>query len=205
MHARYIHDIKKILIVDWDLHHGNGTQKIFYTDRQVLYFSTHQYPHYPGTGSWQEIGEGMGLGFTINVPLNRGAVNGTFVSAFRKILEPIARSYKPQLILVSAGYDTYFKDPLGGMRVTPEGFAAMARILLNIADECCDGKLVAVLEGGYHVAGLTSSVKATLAEMRDETRITEENLALLEAEADEQNAPVIDKVISLQRPYWNVF
>ncbi len=205
MHARYKHDIKKILIVDWDLHHGNGTQKIFYTDRQALYFSTHQYPHYPGTGSWQEIGEGMGLGFTVNVPLNRGAVNGTFVSAFRKILEPIARSYKPQLILVSAGFDIYFKDPLGGMRVTPDGFAAMARILLNIADECCDGKLVAVLEGGYHLAGLTSSVKATLAEMRDETHMTEENLALLEAEADEQNASVIDKVISLQRPYWHVF
>lgn len=205
MHARYKHDVKKILIVDWDLHHGNGTQKMFYTDRQVLYFSTHQYPYYPGTGSWQEIGEGMGLGFTVNVPLTRGAGNGTYVSAFRKILTPIALAYQPQLILLSAGFDIFFKDPLGGMRVTPEGFAAMARILLNIADECCDGKLVAVLEGGYHVGGLTQSVRATLAEMTDETHITDAKLAGLEADADEQNKQVINKIISLQLPYWNVF
>ena len=205
MHAMKKHGLKKILIVDWDLHHGNGTQKMFYTDRQVLYFSTHQYPYYPGTGSWQEIGEGMGLGFTVNVPLTRGAGNGTYVSAFRKILTPIALAYQPQLILLSAGFDIFFKDPLGGMRVTPEGFAAMARILLNIADECCDGKLVAVLEGGYHVGGLTQSVRATLAEMTDETHITDAKLAGLEVDADEQNKQVINKIISLQRPYWNVF
>lgn len=205
MHARKKHGFKKILIVDWDLHHGNGTQKIFYADRQVLYFSTHQYPYYPGTGSWQEIGEGMGLGFTINVPLNRGAVNGTYISALRKILAPVAFAYRPQLILLSAGYDIYFKDPLGSMRVTPEGFAAMARILLNIADECCAGKLVAVLEGGYHVSGLTSSVKATLAEMWDETQCPEQKLAALEKEADDHNTKVMEKVISLQRPYWTVF
>ena len=205
MHARYKHDVKKILIVDWDLHHGNGTQKIFYADRQVLYFSMHQYPYYPGTGSWQEIGEGMGLGFTVNVPLNRGAINGTYVAALRKILIPIAMAYKPQLILVSAGFDIYFKDPLGGMRVTSEGFAAMTRILLNIADECCGGQLVAVLEGGYHVGGLTQSVKATLTEMTDETCMSEATLAGLEAEADEQNTQVINKIISLQRPYWKVF
>ncbi|MFO7569456.1 MAG: histone deacetylase [Smithellaceae bacterium] len=205
MHARIKHNVKKVLIVDWDLHHGNGTQKIFYNDRQVLYFSTHQYPYYPGTGSLHEIGEGMALGFTVNVPLHRGAVNGTFVSAFRKILEPVAKAYKPELILVSAGFDTYFKDPLGGMRVTPEGFSAMARILLNIADTCCGGKMVAVLEGGYHVAGLTASVKATLEEMWDETQWTEEKLAVLALDADEENVQVIDKVIPIIRPYWDVF
>ncbi len=205
MHARIKHHVKKILIVDWDLHHGNGTQKIFYTDRQVLYFSTHQYPYYPGTGSLHEIGEGAALGFTVNVPLHRGAVNGTFVSAFRRILEPIALAYRPELILVSAGFDTYFKDPLGDMRVTPEGFAAMARILLNIADACCGGKMVAVLEGGYHVAGLTASVKAMLQEMSDETQFSEEKLAALAAEADGENTKVIDKVISIMRPYWDVF
>jgi len=205
MHARIRHGIKKVLIVDWDLHHGNGTQKTFYTDRQVLYFSAHQYPYYPGTGSWQEIGEGTGLGFTVNVPLNRGAGNGTYVSIFRRILEPIALAYQPELILLSAGFDTYFQDPLGGMRVTPEGFAAMARILLNIADACCGGKLVAVLEGGYHVAGLTSSVRATLREMWDETICPDKSLAEMEADADEPNKAVIEKVISLQRPYWAVF
>ena len=205
MHARKKHNKKKILIVDWDLHHGNGTQKTFYSDWQVLYFSTHQYPYYPGTGSMHEIGEGAGLGFTVNVPLSSGAVNGTYVSAFEKILVPIALAYQPQIILVSAGFDIYFKDPLGSMRVTPDGFAAMARILLNIADECCNGQLVAVLEGGYHAAGLTSSVKAMLAEMWDETLCTEKKLADLEKEADPKNAMVIEQVRSVQRPYWNVF
>ena len=191
MHAMKKHGLKKILIVDWDLHHGNGTQKIFYSDRRVLYFSTHQYPCYPGTGSLHEIGEGEALGYTVNVPLHDGAVNGTFISAFRKILEPIALEFEPELILVSAGFDTYYQDPLGGMRVTPEGFAAMARVLLNIADKCCKGRVVAVLEGGYHVAGLTRSVKATLEEMFDETHWTDKKLDAMEQEADEENKPVI--------------
>ena len=204
-HAMKRHGLKKILIVDWDLHHGNGTQKIFYTDPRVLYFSTHQYPHYPGTGSLHEIGEGQGLGYTVNVPLRPGAVNGTFISAFRRILEPIALQFEPELILVSAGFDIYYQDPLGGMRVTPEGFAAMTRVLLNIADQCCSGKLVAVLEGGYHVAGMTRSVKATLEEMLDETHFTKEKLDVMEQEADEENKPVIKSVIAGIRPYWDVF
>jgi acetoin utilization deacetylase AcuC-like enzyme len=205
MHAMKRYGLKKILIVDWDLHHGNGTQKIFYSDRHVLYFSTHQYPCYPGTGSLHEIGEGQALGYTVNVPLCHGAVNGTFISAFRKILEPIAQAYEPEFILVSAGFDTYYQDPLGGMCVTPEGFAAMARVLLNIADKCCSGRVVAVLEGGYHVMGLTRSVKATLEEMFDETHWTEKKLAAMEQEADEDNKPIIQSVIASIRPFWDVF
>lgn len=205
MHAMKKHGLKKILIVDWDLHHGNGTQKIFYSDRQVLYFSTHQSPFYPGTGGEHEIGEGRGLGYTVNVPLRHGAVNGTFVSAFRNILEPIALKFKPELILVSAGFDTSYQDPLGGMRVTPEGFAAMVRILLNIADTCCAGRVVAVLEGGYHVMGLTRSVKATLEEMFDETHYTDKKLTAMEQEADEENKPIIKSVIAGMQPYWDVF
>ena len=205
MHAMNKHGLKKILIVDWDLHHGNGTQNIFYPDRRVLYFSTHQYPHYPGTGGLQEIGEGNALGYTVNVPLRPGAVNGTFISAFRRILEPIAQAFEPELILISAGFDTYYQDPLGGMRVTPEGFAAMARVLLNIADKCCAGRVVAVLEGGYHIIGLVRSVKATLEEMFDETHWTDIKLDAMEQEADDENKPVIKSVIAGMRPYWNVF
>ena len=205
MHAMKKHGLKKILIADWDLHHGNGTQKIFYSDRRVLFFSTHQYPYYPGTGGLHEIGEGQALGYTINVPLKRGAVSGTFVSAFRKILEPVAMEFEPELILVSAGFDTYYQDPLGGMRVTPEGFAAMARVLLNIADKCCSGRVVALLEGGYHVAGLTRSVKAVLEEMYDETHWTDKKLTALEQDCDPDNKPVIQSVMSTLRPYWNVF
>ena len=169
MHAISKYNLKRILIVDWDLHHGNGTQHSFYNDPRILYFSTHQYPYYPGTGALQEIGRGQGEGYTINVPLRAGAGDASFVKIFRKILQPVALEFKPELILLSAGFDTYFQDPLGGMRVTPDGFAAMARILLNIAETCCQGRFVAVLEGGYHIAGLTRSVKAVLEEMLDET------------------------------------
>jgi acetoin utilization deacetylase AcuC-like enzyme len=205
MHAIKKHGLKKIMIVDWDLHHGNGTQSIFYSDRRVVYFSTHQYPYYPGSGGLHEIGEGQALGYTVNVPLHHGAVNGTFIAALHKILKPIALAFEPELILVSAGFDTYFQDPLGGMRVTPEGYAAMARVLLNIADKCCSGRVVAVLEGGYNTVGLARSVKATLEEMFDETHWTEQKLEALEKEADDDNKPVIQSVIAGMRPYWDVF
>jgi acetoin utilization deacetylase AcuC-like enzyme len=205
LHAIQKHQLQNILIVDWDLHHGNGTQKTFYSDRRVLYFSTHQYPYYPGTGSLREIGTGQALGYTVNVPLSPGAGNGTFVSAFRNILAPIAQAFKPELILVSAGFDIHHQDPLGGMRVTPEGFAALARVLLNIADHCCAGRFVAVLEGGYHVAALTRSVKTTLEEMSDDTHCKDDRLDDLEQEVDEKNKPIIKSVISGIQPYWDVF
>jgi len=124
---------------------------------------------------------------------------------FRRILEPIANAFAPELILVSAGYDIYYQDPLGGMRVTPDGFAAMARVLLNIADRNCSGRVVAVLEGGYHTVGLARSAKATLEEMFDETHWTDRKLEDLEQHADEENKPVIQSVIKGMRPYWNVF
>ena len=206
MHAIAKYNLKRILIVDWDLHHGNGTQHSFYGDQRVLYFSTHQYPYYPGTGGLQENGRGQGEYYTINVPLNPGMGDAAFVKIFRRILQPVALEFKPELILLSAGFDTHFQDPLGGMRVTPEGFAAMTRILLNIADACCQGRFVAVLEGGYHLIGLTRSVKAVLQEMMDETHFSEERLSLLEKEVDEEtNRLIIDKVISRINPYWKVF
>jgi len=205
MHAILKHGLKKILIVDWDLHHGNGTQHSFFNDPRILYFSTHQYPYYPGTGDVLEIGRGPGEGYTVNVPLREGAGDASFVAIFRRILQPVALEYKPDLILLSAGFDIYFQDPLGGMRVTPEGFAAMMRVLLNIADVCCQGRLVAVLEGGYHVSGLTRSVKAVLEEMLDETHISEKRLSLMEKEGDEETGHLINKVISVIRHYWKVF
>jgi acetoin utilization deacetylase AcuC-like enzyme len=204
MHAILKHNLKKILIVDWDLHHGNGTQHSFYSDPRILYFSTHQYPYYPGTGSLQEIGHGRGEGYTINVPLRGGAGDASFVKIFLKILEPVALKFKPDLVLLSAGFDTYYQDPLGAMRVTPAGFAAMTRVLLNIADSCCDGHFVAVLEGGYHVVGLTDSVKAVLEEMRDDTHYSEEKLSSLEEKADANADYIIEQVISKIKPYWKL-
>jgi acetoin utilization deacetylase AcuC-like enzyme len=206
MHAISKYKLKRILIIDWDLHHGNGTQHSFYGDQRVLYFSTHQYPYYPGTGSLQETGRGQGEYYTINVPLNTGAGDAVFVKIFRRILQPVALEFKPELILLSAGFDIYFQDPLGGMNVTPDGFAAMTRILLNIADACCQGRFVAVLEGGYHIAGIAKSVKAVLQEMLDETHFSEERLSLLEKEVDDENhQSIIDKVIARINPYWKVF
>jgi acetoin utilization deacetylase AcuC-like enzyme len=206
MHAITKYHLRKILIIDWDLHHGNGTQHSFYGDQRILYFSTHQYPYYPGTGSLTETGRGQGAYYTINVPLSVGAGDAVYVKIFRKILEPVALEFKPELILLSAGFDTYFQDPLGGMQVTPDGFAAMTRILLNIAETCCDGRFVAVLEGGYHIAGIAKSVKAVLQEMLDETHFSNERLALLEKEMDSEiHQSTIDKVIARINPYWKVF
>jgi acetoin utilization deacetylase AcuC-like enzyme len=204
MHAILKHHMKRVLIVDWDLHHGNGTQHLFYNDPRVLYFSTHQYPHYPGTGSVEEIGQGKGKGYTVNVPLQCGAGDDAFIKVFRRILEPVALEFQPELVLLSAGFDIYFQDPLGGMRVTPKGFAALARILMNIADSCCQGRLVAVLEGGYHIQGLTRSVKTVLEEMLDETHCPEEQLVASELSADDEINLIISRVARTIAPFWKL-
>ena len=164
-YAQKFHNLKRILIVDWDLHHGNGTQHSFEEDDSILYFSTHQSPFYPGTGAFEEAGKGKGKGFTVNVPLSTGYGDGEFLEIFEKILKPIALEFKPELILVSAGIDIYMNDPLGGMRVTPKGFAGLTRSIMDISNECCDGKMVITLEGGYDLPGLRDSVKEILKEM----------------------------------------
>ncbi len=168
--ARYIqqkHKLRKVLIVDWDVHHGNGTQDIFYEDPSVFYFSVHQYPFYPGTGSASEQGAGAGRGSTLNVPLPAGSGNTEFEQALSKELLPAAREFQPDFVLVSAGFDAHESDPLGQMRVTTEGFAELTKIVKQIADQHCHGRLVSVLEGGYDLEGLATSVEAhvrTLAE-----------------------------------------
>ncbi len=148
----------RILIVDWDLHHGNGTQRSFYHHREVLYFSTHQFPYYPGTGRLEEIGHGEGLGFTVNVPLPAGLGDAEYLLVFREILQPIALEYRPELILISAGFDPHRDDPLGGMRLSAQGFGALAGVLKEIAEETCEGRLLLTLEGGYSLSGLSESV-----------------------------------------------
>ena len=167
--ARYLekkYGLSRILIVDYDLHHGNGTQHSFYDDSTILYFSTHQYPYYPGTGWYNETGEGDGKGYTINIPLSYGMGDDDYTYAFQEILLPIADRYKQEAVLVSAGFDAYYNDPLGGMTVTEGGFASMTRILLGIADTHCGGKVLCSLEGGYDLNGLTTSVKAVIMELK---------------------------------------
>ena len=163
--ARYAqgrHKLGKILIVDWDAHHGNGTQAAFYDDPTVLYFSAHRDPFYPGTGKAAERGEGKGLSYTLNVPLPAGSGDAVYCQAFTETLAPAALAFQPDLILVSAGFDAHQDDPLGGMRLTPDGYAALTRIVKDLAARCCGGRLVAVLEGGYGLEGLADSVEAVV-------------------------------------------
>jgi acetoin utilization deacetylase AcuC-like enzyme len=177
--ARYAmktYGLNKILIIDWDLHHGNATQNSFYEDPNVLYFSTHQYPHYPGTGSLKEVGRGEGMGFTVNVPLSSGYGDADFFKIFEQTLYPIGKAFNPELIFVSAGFDTYVADPLGGMQVTPKGYAAMTRLIMDLARECASDRLAITLEGGYHLGGLRESSKAVLKELIGESILTTDDL-----------------------------
>jgi acetoin utilization deacetylase AcuC-like enzyme len=159
------HGLKRILIVDWDLHHGNGTQHAFYARRDVLFFSTHQHPLYPGTGHWSETGEGQGRGFTLNVPLSPGKTDADYLFIYRKLLAPAARRFKPEFILVSAGFDICGGDPLGGMDISPQGFGALTAELLSLAEEFCGGRLLVVLEGGYSLPCLCEGAKEVLLQM----------------------------------------
>jgi acetoin utilization deacetylase AcuC-like enzyme len=162
------HGLKQILVVDWDLHHGNGTQHSFFDSDKVLYFSTHQYPHYPGTGHWNEVGDGQGEGFTVNVPLRPGKTDGDYLSIFQKILRPITSEYKPEFILVSAGFDIYEGDPLGGMEITKQGFAALAAELLDLAAGFSQNRILCALEGGYNLQGLQDGVEHILYQLSGE-------------------------------------
>jgi acetoin utilization deacetylase AcuC-like enzyme/formylglycine-generating enzyme required for sulfatase activity len=154
------YNLPKVLIVDWDVHHGNGTQATFYGDPNVLYFSTHQYPFYPGTGSQAEQGSGKGLMTNINVPMPAGSGDDRYIKAFEEKLAPAAYAFAPDFVLVSAGFDAHEDDLLGGMRVTEQGFAKLTQIVKNIAGKCCAGRLVSVLEGGYGPEGFATSVEA---------------------------------------------
>jgi len=199
-YAMHSHSAERVLIVDWDLHHGNATQNSFYEDPTVLYFSTHQFPHYPGSGNLTQVGRGAGEGFTVNVPLRPGHGDVEFYQIFEKTLAPIAGVFRPDLILVSAGFDTYVDDPLGGMRVTPKGYAALTRILMALADGCCAKRLAMTLEGGYHLAGLRESAEAVMRELAGESILTEDDLTSL---AQGAACPIIDDVMRVQRPYWS--
>ncbi|MFU8767046.1 MAG: histone deacetylase [Candidatus Methanoperedens sp.] len=152
----------RVLIVDWDVHHGNGTQSAFYDDPSVLYFSTHEYPHFPGTGWLDEVGKEEGEGYNINVPLPAGTGDAGFIAAFREILVPAALEFLPDLILISAGQDGCANDGLARMRMTPAGFGALASIVTSIADKTCGGKTAALLEGGYDPGMLAESVTSIL-------------------------------------------
>ena len=153
----------RVAIIDWDVHHGNGTQDIFWDDPDVLYMSVHQYPYYPGTGAPTEIGGAQAKGATVNVGLPGGSRDEDYAAVFDHVFVPKLLAYKPDLVLVSAGFDAFEHDPLAGMRVTHEGFARMARRLRAVAEARAGGRIVAVLEGGYDLDGLAGGMQAVLA------------------------------------------
>ncbi len=145
----------RVAIVDYDVHHGNGTQWIFYEDPTVLFVSSHQYPFYPGTGAASETGRGEGLGFTLNIPLAAGATDDQIEKQYAEQVIPAVRHFQPDLLMISAGFDAHELDPLGQLRMTTEGFGRLTKMLLEVADELCEGRVVLVTEGGYDLDALT--------------------------------------------------
>ncbi|HAK54213.1 MAG: histone deacetylase [Vicinamibacterales bacterium] len=188
----------KVAVVDYDVHHGNGTQWIFYDDPRVLYVSTHQSPFYPGTGAAADIGRDAGEGRTLNVPLAAGATDADYDVAFTRLIVPALRAFAPDLVLVSAGYDAHERDPLAGMRVTTPGYHAMIRHLRAAADEICDGRLAGVIEGGYDLEALGDCLEVTLDVLGDapvgEAPTFSDSTARIDA--------VLDQVVTAHRPHW---
>ena len=168
--ARYLqrrHGLERIGIVDWDVHHGNGTQHAFYEDPSVFYFSTHQYPYYPGTGRADERGSGKGEGFTLNVPLPPGTGDVEYLAVFNKVLRPALAGFRPEAVIISAGFDAHRDDPLAGMALTAEGYIALTRVVKGIAAEFSQGRVLSCLEGGYNLEALAASVEGHLRALQD--------------------------------------
>lgn len=184
---------RRVAIVDWDLHHGNGTQNSFYGDPDVFYFSTHQYPFYPGTGAIEEIGEGEARGRTVNVPWPGGQGDADYLAAFERVLLPLARAFEPDLLLVSCGFDAAEGDPLGAMRISPAGYAQMTSRLRGLAG----GRLVLALEGGYNLEAISASAAACLRVLLGGTPpATKPGPVSSAAER------VLERVAAAQRPFW---
>ncbi|HVR17350.1 MAG TPA: histone deacetylase [Candidatus Limnocylindrales bacterium] len=196
-YLKRVYGAKKILIMDWDVHHGNGTQAAFYDDPTVLFISTHQFPFYPGSGAVNETGVGAGDGFTLNIPLPAGCTDAEYLQVFQDIVVPAAEKFQPDWILVSAGFDPHRRDPLGGMNVTEEGFGAMARLLLALANRFADGRIAFLLEGGYDLAGLRDSVAAVLAAMQAQVPPPAGHLPLAESRIE----PVIRRILQVHEKY----
>ncbi|NQT93114.1 MAG: histone deacetylase [Lentisphaerae bacterium] len=164
-HAQQKHGVERVLVADWDVHHGNGTQDIFYEDPSVLFFSTHQFPCYPGTGRVHERGAGSGKGTTINCPVAAGSGGTEIVGAFRDKLIPVVKKFRPELVMISAGFDARVGDPIGGLMLRDADFAELTGMLMDVAAMHAGGRVVSVLEGGYNLKGLASAVGAHVKEL----------------------------------------
>ena len=197
-HLKRRYCTNRILIVDWDVHHGNGTQDVFFADPSVLYFSTHQYPHYPGTGWIDEVGKEKGEGFTVNVPLPAGTDDAGYLYALNNVLVPIANAFEPEFVLVSAGFDAHVSDPLASMNVTSLGFGLFVDLIKEIAEKSCNGKIVITLEGGYDldaIAKSSVSVFNSLLSCREKVRGGMVNRSVVGR---------VEEIKKVQRRYWPI-
>jgi len=200
-YLRRHYGLQRILIVDWDLHHGNGTQHMFESDPGVLYVSLHQYPYYPGTGAMEEQGRGDGTGFTVNLPLPAGCGDAEYAEAFERIVEPIAYAYEPEVVLISAGFDAHARDPLGGMEVSATGFRQQARSLLAVAQAHAHGRCAAILEGGYDLLAIRDSTAVVLDEMGGgDSALSTQHSALRTSRI----SPLVDRFRQVQQRYWRI-
>ena len=197
-HLKRRYCANRILIVDLDVHHGNGTQEVFFDDPSVLYFSTHQYPHYPGTGWIDEVGKGEGAGFTVNVPLPAGTDDAGYLYALNNVLVPIAKEFEPEFVLVSAGFDAHVADPLAAMNVTTQGFGLFMDLIKEIAEKNCNGKIVIALEGGYNLDAIAKSAVSvfnSLLSRRERRRADMVSSGVVER---------VEEIKGVQRRYWSI-
>jgi acetoin utilization deacetylase AcuC-like enzyme len=198
--ARYLNrhrGLERVLVIDWDVHHGNGIQDIFFDSREVLYFSTHQYPFYPGTGAFDEVGYAAGAGYTVNAPMPATFGDNEYLRVFDDLLAPVVCQYRPEFILVSSGFDAHFRDPLGGMRVTENGFAALTRRVKRMAAEYCEGRMAIALEGGYDLQALAESGRSVIEELGREA--DEPFMPVADAE---RAIPIIERARYFHARYW---
>ena len=192
--ARYAcetHNLERIMIVDYDVHHGNGTQALLYDDPRTLFVSTHQYPFYPGTGGMRETGIQAGKGYTVNIPLSAGHGDENYAAIFRDIIWPLADRYQPQLLVVSAGFDAHWDDPLAHMNLSLMGYANLTRELIKMAAKHCDGKIVFVMEGGYNLQVLAHGVRNIAHAL-----LSDDDISDPPGPSPHQREPAIAKLIS---------
>jgi len=204
--ARYLrehHQIRKIMIFDLDVHHGNGTQAAFYETEDVLFVSAHQFPFYPGTGNFGEVGDGGGEGFTVNVPLRKGHGDRDFAQITYLLLNALAEEYHPEMVLISCGFDLYIHDRLGEMMVTPEGYALMTFFLLDMAERVCDGRIAFIMEGGYSLKGIRECGLRVMQELCDVRTLTKRDVEKITGAAPTRLS-ALKKVIQVQKEYWKI-
>ena len=192
----------RVAVVDIDVHHGNGTQSMFYRDPAVLYISTHQYPFYPGTGAAGEVGDGAGRGFTVNIPLEAGATDADYLLAYEQIVVPVIESFAPDVLLVSAGFDAHERDPLAGMRVSTKGYTAIVRVLRELADRVCRGRIAMVTEGGYDLRALGECLSASIGVLSGVPDSTEAEPGSLPSADAARGRAAVAAVRAVQKSFW---